>query len=94
FNRPVDDAGRMIVMPALTNGENILVDTDPLAIAGQVVSSTDTQVYQRMNGRMFVYPIPAYTSPTAIPVAVTRAQAGNGVQVRVPRSWTRPWGLE
>lgn len=94
FDRANDDDSRMIIMPALTSGENIVVDTDEMTMAGQVVSSIDTAVYLRMNGVQFLYPIPAYTPPTVVPVAVTGAQIGNGVQVRCPLSWTRPWGLE
>lgn len=94
FERANDDSARMIIMPELINGENITVDTDEMTLAGQVVSSIDTAVYLRMNGVQFLYPIPAYTAPTVIPVAVSGAQIGNGVQVRCPLSWTRPWGLE
>ncbi len=94
FNRGNDDLSRMIIMPALINGENIVVDTDEFTIAGQVVSSIDTAVYLRMNGVQFLYPVPPYTPPTVVPVAVTEAQIGNGVQVRCPLSWSRPWGLE
>lgn len=94
FDRANDDASRMIIMPALISGEHIVVDTDEMTMAGQVVSTIDTAVYLRMNGVQYLYPIPAYTPPTVVPVAVTGAQIGNGVQVRCPLSWTRPWGLE
>lgn len=94
FNRATLDASRMIIMPPLNNGENIVVDSDEMTLAGQVVSSLDTMVYVRMSGVEFLYPIGPYTPPTTMPVAVSGAQIGNGVQVRCPRTWSRPWGLD
>ncbi len=97
-SRAVVDAARAIVMPALIAGENIRVDTDPQANSGQVVSSLDTAVYLRMNGVQFLYPLPAYTgtadTPVLLPVSVTGAPIGAGIQLRCPRPWTRMWGLE
>ncbi|WP_305781489.1 hypothetical protein [Nocardia nova] len=94
FDRADDDSDRMIELPTLHLNEHIVVDTDEMTMAGQVVSSLDTQVYQRMNGREFLYPIPPYTDPIQVPVAVRGAEVGNLVQVRCPRTWSRPWGLE
>lgn len=94
FDHADEDEDRMIEMPDLILNENVVVDTDEMTMAGQVTSSLDTQVYQRMNGREFLYPIPPYTEPVQVPVAVRGAQPGNLVQVRCPRTWTRPWGLE
>lgn len=94
WNRAVADAGRMIIMPGLLVGEHIKVDTDPLAFSGQVNSSLDTQIYLRMNGVQFLYPIPARTPMTLVPVQVTKAAPGNGVQLRVPLQWEHPWGGE
>jgi hypothetical protein len=90
--RAVEDATRQIVMPALLAGENLKVNTDEEE--RQVDSSIDTQVWLRMKGVTFTYPIPAYTKKVVnLPVAVKNAPAGVGVQVRMPRTWTRPWGL-
>lgn len=89
-----DHDDRMVVMPALFAGENVLVNTDEMATEGQVNSSTDTAIYQRMNGKEFLYPLQPYMEPTEMPVAVKKAPIGAGVQVRIPRPWTRPWGLE
>ncbi|WP_282778320.1 MULTISPECIES: phage tail protein [unclassified Nocardia] len=94
FDRADADADRMIAMPELLDGEHVRVDTDEMGLEGQVNSSLDTAVYQRMNGKMFLYPIPPYTPDTELPVVVSGAPAGAGVQVRCPRPWTRPWGLE
>ncbi|MBX4168037.1 phage tail protein [Rhodococcus sp. DMU2021] len=87
----VQHAARTIDLPPLLPGEHLRVDTDDSTT--QVESSLDTQVYLRMQGLRFHYPIPPYTPPTDLPVAVTGAPAGVGVQVRMPRPWSRPWGL-
>ena len=79
-------------MPPLIAGEHLRVDTDEDTT--QVESNIDTQPYLRMGGVRFLYPIPPYTPPTELPVAVTGAPAGVGVQVRCPRVWGRPWGLQ
>ncbi|MFC9761643.1 phage tail protein [Rhodococcus jostii] len=94
YERAELDADREIVMPELPPGEHILVDTDEEAINGQVNSSLDTQVYLRMNGVTFCYPVPPYTPATVLPVAMSKAPAGVGIQVRAPRPWSRPWGLQ
>lgn len=85
------DADRVFELPALIAGEHLVVDTDPTTT--QVESNIDTAPYLRTNGKQFVYPIPAYTPPTPLPISVTGAPAGVGVQVRMPRPWSRPWGL-
>lgn len=94
YERAVIDADRQVVMPELIPGEHIYVDTDEEATNGQVNSSLDTEVYLRMNGVTFCYPIPPYTDPIDLPVAMSRAPAGSGIQVRQPRPWSRPWGLQ
>lgn len=94
WDRAEEDEDRMLVMPPLTLGEHIVVDTDEFTMAGQVVSSLDTEVYLRMNSREFMYPLPAYTDPVDIPIQITKADIGNVIQVRVPRTWTHPFGME
>ena len=94
WNRAAADAGRMIIMPQLLVGENVMIDTNPYAFSGQVKSSLDTQVYLRMNGVQFLYPIPPRTPPTDIPVQVQFAQPGNGIRVYCPMEWLHPWGGE
>lgn len=94
FDKATADSARMILMPALINGENIVVDTDEMSMAGQVVSSLDTAVYLRMNNVEFLYPTPPYTPPTQVPIAISQAQIGNLIQIRCPLAWSRPWGGE
>lgn len=93
FNRANEDDSRIISMPALLEGEHIKVDTDPQALNGQVNSTIDTQVYARMNGVQFLYPLPAGTKRTKLPVYAQNAPVGAGIQVRVAQPFSRPWGL-
>lgn len=94
WNRADEDSGRMIIMPELLLGENIKIDTNPYAFGGQVVSSLDTQVYLRMNGVQFLYPVPPRTPPTLVPVQVTNSLPGNGIKMYCPHEWLHPWGGE
>lgn len=59
-----------------------------------VRSFSNTNIAGRTNGKRLVYKVPPYTPPTEIPVYVTGASPGAGVQLRMPRLWSRPWGLE
>src|SRR5690606_9006232 len=71
--RAEEDVDRAIVMPELTAGEHLTVNTH--AEEDQVVSNIDTEVWQRMNGVTFCYGVPPYTgtakNPIVLPVAVT-----------------------
>lgn len=92
FQRAIADAARRIVMPALLAGEHLKVNTDEEQ--DQVVSDIDTQAWLRMRGVSFLYPIPPRTKRMQLPVSVTNAPAGVGVQVRCHRPWSRPAGLQ
>lgn len=59
---------RRVVLPFQNRHQNLLIDTDPMT--EQVVSSDGSQFWARMNGQAFVYPVPPWTPPTRIPVAV------------------------
>lgn len=73
--------------------ENAIIDTDPRV--EQVTSESDSELWGRMNGVRFLYPIPDYTEgPITFPVSVSGAVAGQLATLRLPRPWTRPWGLE
>ncbi len=89
--RAVEDATRVIQMPALIAGEHVRVDTDQEA--EQVVSSLDTQIYQRMRGVRFLYPILAETYKQKVLVGVSGAPAGVGVQLRCRRFWSSPLAM-
>ena len=52
--------------------------------------SLDQTYRQRMKMVRFLYPIPAYTKPTPLPVSISKAAAGTSIQLRIPRPWSRP----
>jgi hypothetical protein len=72
--------------------ENAIIDTDPRM--EQVVSESGSQLWARMNGVRFRHPIPPYTPSGRFQVTVSGAKPGQMVTLRLPRPWSRPWGLE
>ncbi|MDG3012141.1 phage tail protein [Rhodococcus sp. D2-41] len=107
YDRADEDAARQIWMPgpSIAN-QSILVDTDPEARDGQVVTflrksngklgkpGSGEPLWAQMNGVAFLYSVPPYTPETQLPVGVSNAASGWSVQVRCRRPWSRPWGLE
>ena len=85
-------AERMLYLPELIPGEHVWVNADPHE--DLIRSSLDTEVWQRMDGQSLLYGIPPYTDPGWWPVEVTGGVPGSKIQLRVPRTWSRPWGLE
>ena len=71
--------------------ENCVVDTDPRV--EQVTSESGSQVWARMNGVRFKNFIPPYTGPRQFEVSVSGCKPGQMVSLRLPRPWSRPWGL-
>lgn len=92
FDRDTLDAARKIVMPVQAPGQTFLVNTDPFE--DLLRDPSGSQVWSLMNGVTFCYPIPPYTKKIDLPVSVSQSVAGAGVQVRMPRTWSRPWGLQ
>jgi hypothetical protein len=72
--------------------ENAIIDTDPRN--EQVVSESGSQLWGRMNGVRFRHYIPPYTKSGRFEITVSGAKQGQMVTLRLPRSWSRPWGLE
>lgn len=85
-------AERMLFLPELIPGEHIWVNSDENE--DMIVSSLDTEVWQRMAGESLLYGVPPYTEPGWWPVEVSGGKPGSVIQLRVPRTWSRPWGLE
>lgn len=83
---------RRLKLPGLIYKENVVVDTDPRV--EQVSSETGSQVWARMNGVRFRHPVPPYTKGRDFVVTVAGCAPGQMVTLRVPRPWSRPWGLE
>lgn len=73
-------------------GENAVIDTDPRV--EQVSSENGAQLWSRMNGVRFRHAIPPYTPSATFQVSVSGQVPGQLVTLRLPRAWTRPWGLE
>lgn len=90
---PGVDVARKITLAPLVAGEHLKIDTNPEAIDGMYNSNIDTQVYMRQQVE-FMYPIPPRTPPTQVPIRVSKAPIGAGIQVRGPLHWNRPWGLQ
>lgn len=77
---------------ATAPAENCIVDSDPRV--EQVVSESGSQVWSRMNGVRFRHPIPPYTRDKEFEITVSGCVPGQMVTLRIPRPWSRPWGLE
>ncbi|ASZ75459.1 minor tail protein [Mycobacterium phage Kimona] len=72
--------------------ENAVVNTDPRE--EQVSSENGSQLWARMNGVRFHHYVPPYTYSKTFEITVSGAVPGQMVVLRIPRAWTRPWGLE
>lgn len=72
--------------------ENAVIDTDPRE--EQVASENGSQLWSRMNGVRFRHPVPPWTSSKTFEITVSGAVPGQMVVLRIPRAWTRPWGME
>lgn len=72
--------------------ENCVIDSDPRV--EQIVSESGSSVWSRMNGVRFRHPIPPYTPSKVFTIKVSGCVAGQMVTLRLPRPWSRPWGLE
>lgn len=92
YGRATADAERMITLPKTTAGQDLTVDTDPLA--EMIIAANGDLMWPLMNGVSFEYQVPPYTPSTSVPVAVTFAPAGASVMCVQPRNWSRPWGLQ
>ncbi len=72
--------------------ENCLIDVDPRV--EQVVSESGSLLWGRMNGIRFRHPIPPYTKSKTFQITVSGCVPGQMITLRLPRPWSRPWGLE
>ena len=85
-------ANRRLRLPGLIIGENCIIDTDPRM--EQVVSESGSQVWARMNGVRFRNPVPPWTEARKFEITVSGTIPGQMVTLRLPRAWSRPWGME
>lgn len=72
--------------------ENCVIDSDPRV--EQVISESGSSVWSRMNGVRFRNPIPPWTRDKEFEITVSGCPPGQMVSLRLPRPWSRPWGLE
>lgn len=87
-----EQADRRLKLPGLIIGEDCVIDVDPRV--EQITSASGSQVWARMNGVRFRYAIPPYTRGKTFELTVAGCAPGQIVTLRLPRPWTRPWGLE
>lgn len=81
---------KTVPLPALESGEHVVVNTDPAV--RQLVSQNKTPVWARMNGVRFRNPIAPYTDSVTFNLRLT-ASGPRTAQLRLPRPYTRPWGM-
>lgn len=85
-------AKRRIKTPGLVYGENCIIDTDRRR--EQITSESGSQVWSRMNGVRFRNLIPPYTEQATFEIQATGCAPGQIISLRLPRPWSRCWGLE
>lgn len=85
-------ANRRLRLPGLVNGENCVINVDRRE--EQIVSANGSQVWARMNGVRFRNMIPPYTGGKTFEITASGCARGQVITLRLPRPWTRPWGLE
>jgi hypothetical protein len=77
---------------ATAPAENALIDSDPRV--EQVMSESGSALWARMNGVRFKNHIPKWTKAIDYHIRVTGAVVGQMVTLRIPRPYSRPWGLK
>lgn len=83
---------RRVKTPGLIIGENCLIDTD--LRQEQIASDSGSQVWARMNGVRFRNWIPPYTEERTFHITASGCRPGQVITLRLPRPWSRCWGLE
>lgn len=85
-------ANRRIKTPGLIRGEDCVVDTD--ARQEQYTAANGAPVWSRTNGVAFLHYVPPYTKSKAFEITASGCPKGELITLRIPRPWSRPWGLE
>lgn len=91
YGRAAEDEGRTLDLPALTDGENVVVDSDPRRQT--ILSSNLSNVQGRWKGNDLLYPLaPGATASIPISVKDITNPAGAALRLEIPKWFTRPWG--
>ena len=85
-------ADRRIKTPGLVYGENAVVNTDRRR--EQISAENGAPLWARMNAVRFLHMIPEWTPTAHFKVRASGCEPGQRVELRIPRPWTRPWGME
>lgn len=83
---------RRVRTPGLIYGENCVINTDRRE--EQISSDSGSPVWARMNGVRFRNMIPPYTEEREFVLEATGCAPGQLITLRLPRPWSRCWGLE
>lgn len=83
---------RRLKTPGLIYGEDCIIDTDPRK--EQFASASGSPVWSRTNGVRFKHYVPPYTESCTFEIGVSGCPPGQLISLRIPRPWSRPWGLE
>ena len=87
-----DQASRRLRTPGLVYGEDCVVNTDPRE--EQFAAANGAPVWSRTNGVRFRNSIPPYTKSARFEIIASGCAPGQMITLRLPRPWSRPWGLE
>lgn len=91
FNRAQDDLNRMVWLPALISGEDLDIDTHP--DEPTLIADNGNPVQARWQSDGILYPIKPGTKPTQVPIQVEGAHPGAAITFKIPRWYSRPWGV-
>ncbi|AGR46441.1 minor tail protein [Mycobacterium phage Odin] len=83
---------RRLKTPGLIYGENCVINTDRRE--EQISSESGSEVWARMNGVRFRNMIPPYTEEREFVIDASGCAPGQVITLRLPRPWSRCWGLE
>ena len=88
------NASRTVVLPLITSDDQgVRITRERRKL--HAMTLTGSNFLGRMNGQWIIHDIPPYTPPTALPISYVQAPSGGArVELRQPRLWTRPVGLE
>jgi len=91
YARAATDASRTFTTPKMMAGEHFNLTSDPHE--EMLLSSIDTNPWNRCKGNGLLYPVPRHTRQTPVPVSWTGAKAGDQVRLRYTKSYSRPFGV-